>query len=103
MDNVDLRHVPPQHQEKLVGAMSAGLNWAQIISLLLQFGQTYGPEVLTIAVALIAAVKAHASDPAALLRALADLAAQYGPDIYQMATVIAGWFGFILPPLATGH
>jgi hypothetical protein len=70
--------------------VGAGFSLEQLIALLIQ----YGPQAITIALAVAAAVKS--ANPVAALEALA---VQYGPTVYAIAVTVAGWFGVALPPL----
>jgi hypothetical protein len=77
---------------------AAGLSWIQILTLVISFMGQFGPSLFSIVTDVITAVKTPGG-PAAVLAALQALAAKDGPAVYQMATMIAGWFGIPLPPL----
>lgn len=76
----------------LSAASGAGLSLIQIITLLMQFGMNWGPEVITIAIAVITALKA--GDVAGLMA----LVAKYGPDLKTMIEEICAMFGIAVPP-----
>jgi hypothetical protein len=80
------------HIDAVAAATAAGLTFVQIITLLMQFGSKYGADLLSIVIALIAAIKAGD------IGAIEALAVKWGPEIYAMCVFIGNMLGLTLPP-----
>ncbi len=84
--------------EHVSAAASAGLTWPQILALGLGFGAQYGPQLFSVIIAVVEAVKA----PGGLTpQSISTLVTRYGPSVYSMLVMVSGWFGMTMPQLPT--